>query len=247
MKREGEVGKIGRKWRVRYATVLIVGAVMGAGRPAEPEPEPAAVIRQIDAAVLMRVNRIAGYTVTEHYSVFRGKDETHPVAEMTVKTTYRRETGKNYQVLSTGGSALVRKLGLEPLLENEKQINLPGSVEHSWIDSANYEMTLKPDTQVLNGRVCLELAIHPKRKAPNLVEGTLWVDARDYMIVRLVGVASKAPSVFAGVTHMMRDYANVDGFSMATHARAESNAFLYGRTVVTIEYTGYHIDLKPGK
>ena len=40
---------------------------------------------------------------------------------------------------------------------------------------------------------------------------------------------------------MMRQYANIDGFSMATHARAESSTFLYGRTVVTIDYTNYNI------
>jgi len=33
---------------------------------------------------------------------------------------------------------------------------------------------------------------------------------------------------------------------MATHARAESNTFLYGRTVVTIDYTDYKIELQPG-
>ena len=28
---------------------------------------------------------------------------------------------------------------------------------------------------------------------------------------------------------------------MATHARAESSTFLYGKTVVTIDYMGYQI------
>jgi hypothetical protein len=43
----------------------------------------------------------------------------------------------------------------------------------------------------------------------------------------------------------MRQYAYVDGFSMATHARAESTTFLYGKTVVTIDYSGYNLELKP--
>ena len=131
---------------------------------------------------------------------------------------------------------MIRSLGLDPILQREKEINLPGNVEHSWITSANYEMTLKPGSiQLLDGRNCLVLAINPKRKAPNLIIGTIWVDAKDYTIVRLEGIASKAPSVFAGATHMMRQYANIDGFAMATHARAESSTFLYGRTVVKID------------
>ena len=208
--------------------------------------DQAVVIRGVDAAVMARVNRIAGYTVTEHYAVYKGQDETHSVADMTVKTTYRKETGKSYAVLSSSGSALVRRLGLDSILENERTINLPANVAQSWITSANYEMTLKPGTQRIDGRECMALAINPKRKAPNLIVGTLWVDAKDYTIVRLEGVASKAPSVFAGVTHMMRQYAVVDGFAMATHAHAESSTFLYGRTVVAIDYSGYEIEVRPG-
>ena len=229
--------------RAVWAVVFLLVSI-GTGRAADAPLDQAAVIRQVDAAVQARVNAIAGYTVTEHYSVFHGTDEMHSVAEMTVKTTYRRETGKSYEVLSQSGSALIRRLGLDPLLDSEKNINLPGNVQHAWIDSENYNMTLKAGTQVLEGRTCFVLAIDPKRKAPNLIVGSLWVDAKDGSIVQLEGVASKAPSVFAGVTHMMRQYAMVDGFSMATHARAESSTFLYGRTVVTIDYTGYKIDVK---
>jgi hypothetical protein len=230
----------------RFKPVFFVLTLLGTAGPAVPQPDQAAAIRQVDAAVLARVNRIEGYTVTEHYAVYRGEDQTHPVAEMTVKTTYTREAGKSYEVISQSGSALVRRLGLDPLLENEKTINLPGNVEHSWIMSANYDMTLKPGSQILDGRACLEFAIVPKRKAPNLIVGSLSVDAKDFTIVRLEGVASKAPSVFAGQTHMMRQYAYVDGFSMATHARAESSTFLYGKTVVTIDYSGYQIQVRPG-
>ncbi len=203
--------------------------------------DQATVIQGIDNAVLARVNGIAGYSATERYAVFRGNDETHSVADMTVKATYRKETGKSYEIISQSGSAIIRKLGLDPILEREKEINLPGNVQQAWITSANYEMTLKPGLQQIDERNCLVLAINPRRKAPNLIVGSIWVDAQDYTIVRLEGVASKAPSVFAGATHMTRQYANIYGFSMATHARAESSTFLYGRIVVTIDYTNYSI------
>jgi hypothetical protein len=229
----------------KYAAFFFVGT-LGRVPAVAQQLDQAAVIRGVDAAVLSRVNRIAGYTVTEHYAVYRGADETHSVAEMTVKTTYRRETGKSYEVVSQGGSAMIRRLGLDPILDSEKEINRPENVEHSWISSENYEMTLKPGTQIQDGRECLVLAINPKRKAPNLIVGTLWVDAKDYTIVRLEGVASKAPSIFAGTTHMMRQYDQVEGFAMATHARAESSTFVYGKTVVTIDYTGYDIQVRPG-
>ena len=80
-------------------------------------------------------------------------------------------------------------------------------MEHSWFTSTNYEMQLKPGvTRKLDGRDCVAVAINPKRKAPNTIEGTLWVDPKDGSIVQVEGVASQRPSVFAGRTRMMRQY-----------------------------------------
>jgi hypothetical protein len=208
------------------------------------QPDQAAVIASIDAEVRYRYDNVLGFTDIEQYSVFRGEDRTHPAAEMTVKTTYRRGVGKNYEILSQSGSSLIIHFGLRPLLDNEKAINEPGNVEHSWFTSANYEMKLRPGgPQLLDGRNCFVLDITARQKAPNMIDGTLWVDAQDGQIVKLDGTASKSPSAFAGTTHMMRQYAGMSGFPMATHARAESSSLLFGRTVVTIDYSGYQLQI----
>jgi hypothetical protein len=210
------------------------------------QPDEASVIRAVDAAVKTRVDSIAGYTVTEHYSVFRGGDEAHPAAEMTVKTIYQKETGKDYTILSESGSSLLRKLVLSSILDNEKRINEPGTREGWWFTSANYVMKLKPGgVQHLNGRDCYVLSIEPREKAPQRIVGTLWVDAKDESIVQIQGTASKSISVFTGPTQLMRQYAMVSGFAEATHARAVSDSFLFGQTVVTIDYTGYEIKIRP--
>lgn len=239
---------MGRRRRARGVALFLCSLTCGLGISQAEQLDSASVIRHIDDAAMARVERIAMYTVVEHYAVYQGNDEVHPVSEITVKTTYRKGVGKSYEVISASGSALIRRLGLDPILEREKLINLPGNVEHSWITSNNYEMALKtPIPQRLDGRDCLVLAINPRRKAPNLIVGAVWVDAKDYTIVRLEGVSSEAPSVFAGTTHMLRQYAPIDGFSMATFARAESKTFLYGKTVVTISYSKYNIEVSAGK
>ena len=209
------------------------------------QPDQAAVLRSIDAAVDYRFQNVLGFTATERYAVYRGGDETHPVAEMTVRDTYKKGVGKEYTVLSESGSGIFLKFGLHPLLDNEKTINLPGNVEKSWFDTANYEMKLEPGgVQKINGRDCFLLDVSARRKAPNAINGKLWVDVQNGMIVRLEGVATQSPSAFAGATHMMRDYINLEGFPMALHAHAESNSMLFGRTVVTIDYSDYHLQLR---
>ena len=228
-------------------TVLNSALLAVATLPAQ-QPDEAAIIHRIDAAAQARYDSIAEFSYTDHYIVYHGKDETQPIAEMTVKTTYKKGVGKNYVILSQSGSEVVQKFGLHPLLDNEKNINLPGNVEHSWFTSANYQMKLKPGvTQIIDGRNCLAISMLPRHKATNMIDGTLWVDASDDSIVEIDGIASKSPSIFAGTTHMMRKYKNIGGFAMATHARAESSSILWGRTVVIIDYSDYHIQLVPSK
>ena len=128
-----------KRW---IAAILVAG--LGALALAAQQLDTASVIQRVDAAVKARVDHVASYTVTEHYAVFRGSDETHSVAEMTVQTVYRRDSGKNYTILSGSGSEFIRTHVLGSILDSEKNINLPGNREHSWLTSANYQMQLKP-------------------------------------------------------------------------------------------------------
>ncbi len=227
-------------------TAAVSSAVwLQAGAMPAQQPDAAGVIHRVDAAAQYRYDNVLGFTDVEHYAIFRGNDETHPAAEMTVKTTYRQGSGKTYEILSQKGSSFLVRVGLRPLLDNEKDINLPGKVEQSWFTSANYEMKLKsPATQRMNGRDCYLLDVIAKRKATNMINGTMWADAQSGMIVRLDGIATRSPSALSSAPRLMRDYIDLDGFPMAVHARAESNSLFFGRTVVTIDYSQYHLQLR---
>lgn len=223
--------------------VLLAWQGSPAGRAQAPDSSE--IIPHIDASTQARHDTILGYTVREHYSVFRGADQSHPAADMIVQTTYKKGAGKSYSILAQSGSAIIRRFVLQPILDQEKNINTPGIVEKSWIISANYEMKLKPGViRQVDGRDCIAVSLSPKRKASNTLDGTLWVDAKDDSVVEVEGVASQSPSMFAGRTKMMRQYRNMSGFAMATHARAESDSGLFGKTVVTIDYQDYNIQLR---
>jgi negative regulator of sigma E activity len=197
------------------------------------------LIHRIDLAVHARDEAILAYTVTEHYAVFKDHDEQHAAADMVVKTTYRKDEGKTFSVVSESGSELLRKV-LENVLDNEKRMTQPANRRTVVITSANYEMNVKGSDPV-NGRDCVALALQPKRSSPYLFRGTVWVDARDGSIVQLEGVTAKAPSVFTGPSQVFRQYAPLAGFSMATHARAVSHSWLLGQIIVKIDYSGYQI------
>lgn len=226
-----------------FATLALTGRPAQPERPAEGADE-ATVIRGIDQAVYRRLDEVVGYTATEDYAVYRGED-ARPAAAMKVRTTYRKESGKSYEILAESGSELIRRFGLHPLLDSERTINQPANREHALFVSANYNMRLKPGAvQRVNGRDCFAIAISPHARATNLIEGTLWVDATDYTIVRLEGVSTKSASLVSSPPHVTRDYIKVDGYSQASHATAISSGFLFGRVRVTIDYSDYHLQLK---
>jgi len=228
----------------RKIAVSLFAASLFTFAPRAQQPADS-IIRDLDAANHARFDNVLSFTDVEHYIVFRGNDQTNPAAEMTVKMSYKKGVGKDYVILKQSGSSLIQKFGLQPLLENEKSINNPAKVAQSWFTSTNYEMRLKPGiAQTIDGRQCLAIAITPRRKAPNMIDGTLWVDAVNHTLAQVEGVASKSPSVFAGTTKMMRRYTIMQGYAMAIHARAESSSALFGRTVILIDYSDYHFQLR---
>ena len=192
-----------------------------------------------------RERGLLGYTVTEHYTVFRNQDEQHPVAEMTVKTTYQRDVGKNFSIVSETGSALLRKV-LETVLDNERRMTKPANRVTAVISPANYEMTVK-GSEMVDGRQCMAVLIQPRRSSQYLLNGTVWVDAQDGSIVKLEGITARSPSIFAGASRVLRRYTIIDGFPMATHARAVSNSWLVGQTIIKIDYTDYEIQLRAAR
>lgn len=222
---------------------MLLGCCRLDSLPLDP-PDNSAVVQGIDASVKARIENLDAYSVTEHYAVFRGQDGSHPAAEMVVKTVYRKGSGKNFTILSQNGSSLLRSEVLGTLLENEKRMSQPGNIETALIDSANYNMKLADaPRRELDGRDCLVVSLSPRRNSPYLFKGTLWVDATNYAIVLLEGMASKSASFLTAAPHVTRQYANMSGLPMATHARAVSNSALLGQTVVKVDYSDYQIDL----
>jgi hypothetical protein len=217
----------------------------GSAHSQAQQPDEASIVQHVDAVIKARFEAVLGFTVTEHYAVYRNNDETRPAAEMTVKTAYNKDTGKSYTILFESGSDTLRHFVLDALLENEKRINEPGNREVSWFTSRNYEMKLQPGgIRRVDGRDCFAVTIDPRQKASNLIQGTMWVDARDFSTVRIEGISTKSPSLLTGPSHVMRQYALVDGFAQATHARAESDSTLFGKTIVTIDYRDYEIEIR---
>ena len=75
------------------------------------------VIRGIEQAQEYREDCLAGYTVTEEYSIKNSHFDEPAI--MTVHVTYQRDTGKKYEVISRKGPNFLQKRVLDRLLAEE--------------------------------------------------------------------------------------------------------------------------------
>jgi hypothetical protein len=199
------------------------------------------LIRAIDQAEGFREQHLAGYSVTEHYSVHNARFQT--AAQMTVKTTYTVGAGKSYEVVSRSGSEMLQKRVLDRLLEAEKEMSEGQARDKALLISANYDIKLAGEEN-FNGRRCIIVHLDPKSKSRNVLKGRAWLDAKDYSLVRIEGRPTASASFWAGKPLIVRDYENMRGFSVATRSHAISDSLLLGRTELMIDYVSYQIRSK---
>jgi len=216
------------------------GPAASSGRPLQEDE----VIQRIDAAVKQRTDRVASYTVQELYSIYRN-GEASPSAQVTVRTMYRRAVGKEYTPVSATGSSFLRSVVLDRILANEKEMAKAANRESVALTSANYKMNLEPGHAAINGRDCVIVDLKARRKAHFLINGRGWFDSSDFTLVHLEGSPAQSVSIFARDMAGNRDYTRIDGFSMAQHAEIHTHNFLFGDTLMKIDYTGYQIQLEP--
>jgi hypothetical protein len=196
------------------------------------------LIRRIDALELSRERNLAGYTVTEYYTI-RNSHFSRP-AYTTVETAYKRGEGKTYKILSRSGPSLLANRVMDRLLHEEGEMSRGRVREQAIITSANYDMKVI-GREPVDGTTCDVIELIPKRRSPYLLRGRMWVDAADTMVVKIEGSPSASGSLFEGRPHVVREYKNVNGLALAQRVRAASSSFLFGKSIVDIEYRDYHV------
>ena len=208
---------------------------------AQPAPE-LAVIQSIDAAELRRETRLRGYTVTEHYKIKSSRFNS--TAEMTVATTYARDQGKSYKIVSRSGSSMLQSRVFDRLLREEGEMSRGEARKQTLVNSQNYAMHFAGE-EIRSGRKCYMLDLTPRKASSHLLKGRAWIDAEDGALMRIEGKPTASASFFAGRPMITREYEKSVEFSLAKSTRAESSSFFFGKTELQIDYTDYHIDTEP--
>ena len=161
-------------------------------------------------------------------------------AEMVVKVNFRAPNSKEFTVLSQTGSKFVIDHIFKKLLEGEQEA-LKGENRHDTaLTRQNYDFELVGYDPTTDGAQYV-LKLLPKTKNKFLYRGKIWVDAKDFAVVRIEGEPGKNPSMWIKKTGIAHRYVKVDGFWLPAENHTESFIRLGGKATLSIEYQDYKI------
>src|SRR5712671_1509607 len=202
-----------------------------------PVDQVARKLEEKNAQRAMALNQFSGTRVYRmQYHGFPSDRD----AEMVVNVTYRAPNTKEFHVVSQTGSKFVIDHVFKKLLEGEQEAANQENRERTALNRENYNFTsagyeITPDgpQYVIN--------LLPKTKNKFLYRGKIWVDAKDFAVVRIEGEPAKNPSVWIKKTEVKHRYVKVSDFWLPAENHTESFIRLGGRAVLSIEYKDYRI------
>ena len=161
-------------------------------------------------------------------------------AEMVVDVTYHAPNAKEFRIVSQSGSKFLVDHIFKRLLESEQEFLNQENFQHSAMTTANYDFTFAAYETTPNGAQYV-LNLLPKTRNKFLYRGKIWVDAKDFAVVRIEGEPARSPSMWIKNTEVNHKYAKVNDFWLPAENRTESAIRLGGRAILSIEYKDYKI------
>jgi hypothetical protein len=184
----------------------------------------------------LRRATLLGYSVLRTYQVADLKGKVH--AQEIGRMEYGSPDKKTFVVTSESGSALVRHLVLNRLIASEIETTAGKEHHDSAIVPANYTLNLIGEQQV-GPYHCFVARAVPKRRDKYLFEGTVWVDDRDYAVVRIDGHPAKKLSFWIERADFVRRYQKMGSFWFPQRDETLVQVRLYGKKALTIAHEDY--------
>jgi hypothetical protein len=197
------------------------------------------VFAELAAHNEQRRSALHDYSVQRTYQVIDLKGKVH--AEEVGRMEFLAPDKKTFTVDSESGSGVVRHMALNPLIKSE--IETAAGKEHhdSAISADNYSLNLMGEQQVGPYR-CFVAEARPKRKDKYLFEGKLWIDVKDYSVVRIEGHPAKKLSFWIERADFVRQYQKIDGFWLPQKDQTLVEVRLYGKKVLSIDHRNYVVN-----
>ena len=214
--------------------IVLSAATSASSQTSDSLPSADDVVAKMVRADAERRSESTGYTALRRY-VAVNQDRR---AEMVVRVDCSPDGAKHFTVISEEGSSSIRKHAFYKMLSEETMASRRETRDGSRITPANYTFNmLGRDT--LDSGPAYVLAIIPKTENKYLIQGRIWVNAKDYSIVRVEGQPAQNPSFWVHDVHFIHTYQRVGQFWFASSTHSTSEIRIFGRSELTIENSNY--------
>jgi len=202
-----------------------------------PVDQVARKLEEKNAQRAMALNQFSGTRVYRmQYHGFPSDRD----AEMVVNVTYRAPNTKEFHVVSQTGSKFVIDHVFKKLLEGEQEAANQENRERTALNRENYNFT-SAGYEITPDGAQYVINLLPKTKNKFLYRGKIWVDAKDFAVVRIEGEPARNPSFWIKKTEVQHRYVKVNDFWLPAENHTESVIRLGGRAILSIEYKDYRI------
>lgn len=162
-------------------------------------------------------------------------------AQTVVRVSYEEPDKKTFAKISEQGSAIVRYLVFDRLLQSEAETSSGREHLDSAITTANYSFVSAGEEDI-GPYHCFVFDTTPKRKDKYLFDGKIWVDAQDFAIVKIAGHPAKKLSFWVDRAEFVREYQKIDGFWVPYRDETSVEVKIYGRKIFTVDHQDYAIN-----
>jgi len=159
---------------------------------------------------------------------------------MVVVLKYQSPGTKEFTVQSSTGSTLIINRVFKKLLQSEQEALTPEMQRRTALTEDNYLFTLLGYEDTPSGASYV-LRVKPKTKDKFLYAGRIWVDAKDFAVIRLQAEPAKNPSFWTKDSEIEQRYTKINDFWLPLQNHSVSSIRLGGTAELTIDYRDYQV------
>ena len=190
--------------------------------PSSNTPDLSTIVARMMAAQQRNRLQAHAFTVKRDYQLLdKSQDQK---ARVVANITFMPPDQKQYTIESSHGG-MGEKILRDVL---EKETESPRNPDRKELSEENYQFQLL-GTEMLDGRTCYILSLHPRRDDKDLIRGQIWVDTETFNVRRLAGSPAKNPSWWIRDLYILMSFAEVDGMWLRTFTQAIANVRFKGK------------------
>lgn len=203
-----------------------------------PLADPAAneIVSRVLAENKRRNELLQSYAVTRTYEI-----RTHEgklAAQTVVRMEYRAPDVKKFEKTSEKGSGIVRHMAFDRWMDSESESSTGKEHQDSALTPANYAFYF-PGQEDVGPYHCFVLQVTPRRKDKYLFEGKIWIESRDFAVVKIEGRPARKLSFWINQADCVRECQKVDEFWLPLRDETQVEVKVYGKRVLTIDHGPY--------